>query len=191
MICFAPIFDFLKSFVSQSGFWTLLGVIIAGYIASRNSRKLKMGECYAEVIGLKNWLKQLYLSRFEALLYSDYHEEKNRIKKYESPIDFEESKRWMQKSENLVFKISESERELAKIIGSIFHTFKIQHKDKASILALLNHPVPILQSLVSKCSTVDELEKLKIRLHSELSKLVEKIFDETFDPVIQALEKML
>src|SRR5574341_1690431 len=70
-------------------------------------RKLRQ-KVYGELMGFKLSLSQLYVSRFEAYIFSDFHEKRWLMTgANENSHDFQEAKRWMQKSEELALAISE------------------------------------------------------------------------------------
>ncbi len=81
-------------------------------------------ELFGALMGYKFSISQLYVSRFEAIIISDFHEQRWKLTgTNENSIDLQEAKRWMKKSENLALDISEKNELLFRTIGSIKATF--------------------------------------------------------------------
>lgn len=75
---------------------------------------------FARLMGRKFTTKQLYVSRYEAMIFSDYHEE--RWKLAGSPkdsLDLQEAQRWMHRSEDLVFEIVKNNQSLFEDVGTV------------------------------------------------------------------------
>ena len=68
---------------------------------------------FARLKSRKFTTKQLYVSRYEALIFSDYHEERwKRAGAPKDSIDLQEAQRWMRRSEDLVFEIVKNNQAL-------------------------------------------------------------------------------
>src|SRR5262249_45099550 len=64
--------------------------------------------------------KQIYVSRYEAWVFSDYHEA--RWKQSGSPkdsLDLQEAQRWMRRSEDLLFEIAKNNQALFEDLGTV------------------------------------------------------------------------
>ena len=86
-------------------------------------RKQKQ-QSYGELMGCKHYLSQLYVSRFEAYIFSDHHEKKWHLTgAKENSLDFAEAKRWMLKSEELVLEISKYQEKVFSTLGVINAVF--------------------------------------------------------------------
>lgn len=75
---------------------------------------------YSRLTGRKFVTTQLYVSRYEALLYSDYHEA--RCKKAGAPndsVDLQEAVHWMRRSEDLVSEITKNNQSLFEDLGAV------------------------------------------------------------------------
>ena len=72
----------------------------------------------ARLMGKKFTTTQLYVSRYEALIFSDYHEERWKLAGSPSTsLDLQEDQRWMHRSEDLVSEITKNNQTLFEDIG--------------------------------------------------------------------------
>lgn len=130
---------------------------------------------YERLQGLRNSLLQGYVSRFEALILSDYHEYKYRNLGAQQ-LDFEEAKRWLGKSETYVETLTDMESNLAECLADIRTAYK-----KTSGIAKLteqisHHKIPEIKSPLRgevAVKTVGELEAWKEKAVKDLHQLVE------------------
>jgi hypothetical protein len=75
-------------------------------------------------MGKKQLRRQLFLSRFEAMIFSDYHERRWKLAgSPEKSMDLEEAQRWMHKSENLALDIARTNQALFESVGLARPTF--------------------------------------------------------------------
>lgn len=91
---------------------------------------------FARIMGRKFPTKQLYVSRYEALIFSDYHEE--RWKRAGSPkdsLDLQETLRWQHRSEDLVFEIVKNNQALFQDLATVRTVFP----DTPRLRELLDH----------------------------------------------------
>jgi len=104
----------------------LVGVVVGGVLGAhltfRNQLRLTTlqgrQQSYAAIMGKKLVVTQLYVSRFEALAYSDYHERLwHLVGAPKDSLDFEEAKRWMRKSEDLVLDLAKANQSLIESVG--------------------------------------------------------------------------
>ncbi len=104
----------------------LLGVVLGAYLTARYSfqNQLRLAtyqarqQSYAAIMGKKFLLAQLYVSRFEALVHSDYHERLWQLAgSPAASLDLEEAKRWMHKSEDLAIDVARTNQSLFESIG--------------------------------------------------------------------------
>jgi len=82
-------------------------------------------QVYSRLMGREFATRQLYVSRYEALIYSDYHEARWKVS--HSPkdlIDLQESQRWMHRSEELVFEIVKNNQLLFEDLGMVRALFQ-------------------------------------------------------------------
>jgi arsenate reductase-like glutaredoxin family protein len=75
-------------------------------------------------MGNKQLRRQLFVSRFEAMIFSDYHERRCKLARSpERSMDLEEAQRWMHKSENLALDIARTNQALFESVGLARPTF--------------------------------------------------------------------
>lgn len=169
----------------------IIGAALAGYFAMDRELWIKKNEVYMQIIGMKKWMKQVHLSRAEAFLYSDYHEERWRLQGYKNAIDMEEARRQQARSEDLAMDAAKAEQRLAEIVGGIRCYFKLSKSETDLVDSLLSHSVPSIQRLVGEFDTIEKLDEVKDKASNDLQRLVEIVFDETFDPVDSVLKSKL
>jgi hypothetical protein len=107
---------------------TLVIALLSGYLSYlwgvssqkkiyNHEMKLK---AYSELIGYRQLLSQLFVSRFEAFSFSDYHEYRWKIQGApKDSLDQKEAIRWMHKSEDLVLEINRTVQKLFETVGVI------------------------------------------------------------------------
>ncbi|MDO8690027.1 MAG: hypothetical protein Q7R39_08470, partial [Dehalococcoidia bacterium] len=88
----------------------------------RTVRFQKRQQAYPEIMGRKFLLMQLYVSRFEARIFSDYHEQ--RWRNSPDSLDLSEAQRWMHKSEDLALEIAKTNQSLFESIGLVKASFR-------------------------------------------------------------------
>jgi uncharacterized membrane protein YccC len=75
---------------------------------------------FARLMGRKLTTEQLYVSRYEALIFSDYSEELwRRAGKPKDSLDLQETQRWMHRSEDLVFEIVKNDQALFEDLATV------------------------------------------------------------------------
>jgi hypothetical protein len=108
--------------------FVLIGVILGAFLnykfgiksQLRVSDHQKRQQVFSELMGIKFVITQLYVSRFEASVFSDYHESKWKQAGYpRDSIDLQEAQRWMHKSEDLAAEIAKNNQYLFEKIGMI------------------------------------------------------------------------
>jgi hypothetical protein len=75
---------------------------------------------FARLMGRKLITEQLYVSRYEALIFSDYNEENwRRAGKPKDSLDLQETERTMHRSEDLVLEIAKNDQALFEDLATI------------------------------------------------------------------------
>ena len=106
----------------------LVGVVVGGLLGARltfrNQFRLATlqtrQQTYAALMGKKFLITQLYVSRFEALTYSDYHERLWHLEGTpKDSLNLEEAKRWMRKSEDFAIDIAKANQSLFESVGAV------------------------------------------------------------------------
>ncbi len=178
---------------------TFLGTLIIVYIThllTLNSQKQisdyqKKQLAYSKLLSLRFPMKQLYISRFEARIFSDFYEARwhNNGSPKES-LDLNESIRWMKQSEDIVFKIIENHKELYLCLGDIQILFK-ETSELNSLISNFYNLKGITVKSPSKEFNNDLLEKWKIKATNELQEIVEKTYDNNIDKLAYYLKNEL
>lgn len=136
-------------------------------------------------MGLKMPISQLYVSRFEAIIYSNYHEKIFAVNNDKQSSDYSECKRWMQKSEDLVLEISQKQEQLFKTIGLISAIFPESDKFSALVEKIYHYKTPQIKDFTdTDTSNSDTLKKIKELCIERLKKLVK-------DEIETPIEKLL
>jgi hypothetical protein len=116
-------------------FPVIVGGIIAGFFAiagsyfattfqmsaqSQAQKAVEQRKVYANLMGRKLVAEQLNVSRTEARLFSDYNEEIwKRAGAPKDSLDLDEAKRWMHRSEDLVFEVMKNNQALFEDIATV------------------------------------------------------------------------
>ncbi len=98
-----------------------LAVGSAVYSATRQQQAATLKDrqqAYAAIMGEKHLRNQLFVSRFEARIFSDYHERRWQLAGTpDNSFDFQEAQRWEHKSEDFAFEIARTNKALFESIG--------------------------------------------------------------------------
>jgi hypothetical protein len=87
---------------------------------SQTQKAEEQRKVFASLVGRKLVAEQLNVSRAEARLFSDYNEERwKRAGAPKDSLDLDETKRWMHRSEDLVFEIMKSNQALFEDIATV------------------------------------------------------------------------
>jgi len=127
---------------------------------------------FSALMGQKRLLPQLYVSRFEALLFSDYHEERCRLTgEGTTSHDFEEAKRWMQKSEQLILEVTRMDKEVFETVGMALVLFGTSEELNTLANNVYNHAVPKVPK-PRDGKTLDQLDQWKVEIVQNLQDVV-------------------
>jgi hypothetical protein len=183
---------FLIPFLASLG--TLLGTLLTAYLQHRWTLKgaLELDKkdiqrkTFSQLMGIKFMTTQLYMSRFEALIFSDYHEARWKIAGYpKESIDYQEAQRWMRKSEDFVMEIAKNNNKLFELIGTISVIFPHKKKLEKNIERLYRFKTPTI--LREPPLKIDELSSWKTTAVSELQEIVEREYAQPIDEVLREL----
>lgn len=185
-----------------SGIFVLLGAFIAmlsGIVLVYLTNKLEIKKeiqlknyekrqiVYSELMGMRLTMSQLYLSRFEALVYSDYHEFRYKITK--DNIDLSESIRWMHKSEDFVKDIAQHNQKLFEKLGLTKILFPNSSELDKLIEDLINFKTPIILQNPTDEMNISQLEEWKVKAIKDLQKIVEEEYKRPIDNLLRHLYK--
>jgi hypothetical protein len=192
---------------SQRTFWrttgaTLLAVVLGGSVAtagsyftarfqaenqSRLQNAAKAQEVYSRLMGRKFATEQLYTSRYEAYIFSDYHEALWKLAGAPaSSLDLQEAQRWMHRSEDLAMEIMKSNQALYEDLGVVRETFGDQAELRnlvaslSAIHALKTPPTPATSDPKVLASWRDESVK-------QVQQIAEQDYAKRFDDLLTYL----
>lgn len=178
-----------------SGVLTLIGAIVVAYLTYhwglssqlRISDHQKRQQVFSELMGRKFLTTQLYVSRFEALIYSDSHEAKwRRAGSPNDSIDLQETQRWMHKSEDLALDIAKNNQSLFETIGLIRILFPKTPKLDELIDRVYHFKPPKILGDPFKMDA-NQLEEWKIKAVKDLQNLVETEYAKPIDALLNYL----
>lgn len=138
-------------------------------------------------MGRKFLTTQLYVSRFEALIYSDYHEAKwKRAGHPKDSIDLQEAQRWMHKSEDLALDVAKNNQSLFETIGLIRILFPKTSKIDELIDRIYHFKTPKILGDPFKMDA-NHLEEWKVKAVKDLQVLVETEYAKPINDLLDYL----
>ncbi len=188
----------LVAIISSLG--TLIIALLSGYLSylwSVSSQKKIYNhqmrlKAYSELNGYRQLLSQLFVSRYEAFIFSDYHEYRWKIQgSPKESIDLKEAIRWMNKSEDLVLEISRTVQKLFETVGFIRILFK-----QTSELQELSDNIYYFKTLKIEKKPqqnwkLEELEEWKLKAIPNVQRLVEGTIKDSINKLTFYLDKEL
>lgn len=189
-----PIYTALIGVISAlAGTW--LGAYLTSSHAFRNQRRIAIYEMreqsYAELMGGKILLQQLYVSRFEALIFSDYHERRWHLRgDPDSSLDLDEAKRWMRKSEDFSIEIARTYQSLLESVGTARVAFpRSDELDRLSD-AVYRFKTPKVKPAPPD-SDDEELKAWKVDAVHDLQDFVKREYGEPIDGLLEYMRNHL
>ena len=171
------------------GVGTLFGALVIAYftyLLTLNSQKQisdyqKRQIAYSRLQSLNFSTKQLFVSRYEARILSDYHEFLwHKAGNPKDSLDYQEAIRWMKQSEDLVFKIVENQKELYSCLADIQILFK-NTGELTSLIDVIYNIKAYTIKVPEKHFTNTEVEEWKIKAVKELQFNVDKDYGENIN----------
>lgn len=169
----------LPTIITVAG--AILVAFISGFLGYKGgskaqlhaTRKERRQLAYSQLLGHRVLLPQILVSRFEALAFSDYHEALwNLAGSPNDSLDFRESQRWMQKSEDLALETAKSRRHLYETLGLIRAVFKSNQDLAAKLLKAETHKMPAIKQNPFGLKK-EEVEAWRKKIIPELQAVVE------------------
>lgn len=181
--------------VLVGGLITVIGYYFSAQFQTENQisiqRLQNARDVYSRIMGREFVTKQLYVSRYEALIFSDYHEA--RWKLTGSPkdsLDVQEAKRWMHRSEDLVFEIVKNNQALFEDLGIVRATFADTTQLRGLVDRLLQFKA-LKTSVPPKGANIEELRLWKEESVRQLQAVVDSDYGRPFDDLLDYLLKQL
>lgn len=179
---------------------TLIIALASGYLSylwsTSSQKKIHSHQtrlhAYSDLLGYKQLIPQLIVSRFEAFILSDYHEYKWHINgNPKESIDLSEATRWMHKSEDYVIEISKTVQNLFVTIGEIRVVFKYTPELNKLCDNVYNFKTIKFEQRPSKKWTLQELEEWKEKAIRNIKILADDTMKVPIDNLAKYLEKEL
>jgi hypothetical protein len=157
-------------------FTTLSIELLKRKFSTKDEERNKKLKVYAKLNSLIFSTKQLYKSRFEASIHSDYHEAKWIFAGHnEHSIDYDEAKRWMLKCEDMVQEIIKNTKELHMCLATIKVLFN-KDTDLDPMISQIYLMNGITIQPLKSSPTLDDIEEWKKISKQDLdSQINEKI----------------
>jgi hypothetical protein len=144
-------------------------------------------QAFSLMTGQKFLVPQLYVSRFEALIFSDYHEALWKLEGYpEESLNFQETQRWMLQSEGLVMKIAKNNKTLFETIGLITILFTPRPELNDLIDKLYHFKTPVLNGPIEGADR-SQLQDWKTNAVKQLQDLVQMEYAKPIEDLLTYL----
>jgi len=174
---------------------TLLSTILVGYLSYRwglnsqieISNRQKRQQVFSQLMGRKFITTQLYVSRFEAYIFAEYHERRWKLGgAQKDSLDLQETFRWMHKSEDLGLEIARNNQSLFETIGLIRTLFPDTQKLN-ELVSRIYHFKMLAIIPPGEGMGLDQLNKWKIKGVKDLQDLVEREYAKPIDELLTHL----
>jgi hypothetical protein len=181
-----------------TGTFTLLGTFLGAWLTStlahKNQEKTAITQnklrSYSEIMGRRIIIRQLYISRFEALIFSDYHETLWHLSgDPKESLDLSEARRWMQKSEDMVSEITRAQQSLFESLAIARASFTRTQELDRLIDRIYHFKTPKISS--PSGLSREELLAWREKGLKELQTLIESEFAVPLEDLLAYLQKQL
>lgn len=148
-------------------------------------------QVFARLMGRNFATKQLYVSRYEALVFSDYHEARwKRSGSSKDSFDLQEAQRWMHRSEDLVFEIVKNNQALYEDLGTVRALFPDVPKLRELVERIYSFK-SLKTSKPVRDASVEELVHWKDESVRQLQVLIEREYGRPIDELLVYLLQQL
>lgn len=148
-------------------------------------------QVFARLMGRKFATKQLYVSRYEAMIFSDYHEARtNRSGLPKDSLDLQEAQRWMHRSEDLVFDIVKNNQALFEDLGTVSALFPDGPRLR-ELVERIYALKAIKTSSPARDASVEELVRWKEESVRQLQALVDREYGGPIEELLDYLSQHL
>lgn len=132
------------------------------------------------------------MSRFEALIFSDYHEARWRqAGNPKDSIDLQEAQRWMHQSETLALDVAKANRELFEAVASARALFTGSTALEALADEVYRHKVPIVKVRPDSSMDLAALEAWKVTAVREIQELVKEAIEQPVEALVSHLAPLV
>lgn len=181
-------FQPIISILGLLGIGAILDRLLNYFLQARKEIKEKKHETYRKLMGVRIILRQTIVSRTEAYIFSDYYEFRHKLSR--DKWDFDESVRWMHKSEDYISIFTKELQELFNILANI----SILFKDKLEIQSTLNKLYKYKTITISKPDarlTIKQLEEWKTNAVKQAQELIEEEYGKPLEKLINQIRDKL
>lgn len=181
-------FQTAVSILGLLGIGALIDRFLSYFLQVRKENQEKKFEVYRRLIGARIILRQVIVSRTEAYIFSDYFE--FRYKLTRDKWDFDESVRWMHKSEDYVQVVTKELQELFSILADISILFKDKPEIQLSINKLYKYKTLKIYLPADKL-TIKQLEEWKTKGVKQMQELVENEYGKLLEKLINQIHNQI
>jgi hypothetical protein len=147
---------------------------------------------FARVMGRKLVTEQLAVSRLEARVFSDYHEEMwKRSGAPKDSLDLLEAQRWMHKSEDLAFEIAKNNQVLFQDIATAQALFPNTQQLRDLCTPIYKFHTLALKAEVPHTGPVEGVTQWKDTAEREVQPLAESEYGKPIDALVEFLQPQL
>lgn len=173
----------------------IVGALLGARLSFRNQFRLSTlqsrQKAYSDLMGKKALLTQLYVSRFEAFAYSDYHERLWHLAGApKDSIDFSEAQRWMRKSEDFAIDIAKARQSLFESIGTVRASYPATPKLDELSERIYKSKAPLITPPPEGANRTG-LEQWKQQVIPDLQRLVQSEYAEPIDALLECMKHHL
>lgn len=170
----------------------LIVAVIAPYLSYQYglNTQLKIGnkqnrqKTYADLMGQKAMLRQLYVSRVESTILFDYYQTRWRLAgSPKESTDFEESIHNLRKAEGLAIEVAKTTQQIFETIGIIRTSFPNSSKLNELTEKIYQFNPPMMLGDASKMN-LNELEVWKNKSVKNLQDFVEREYSGPIDELL-------
>jgi len=157
----------------------------------RLQRLQNQQQVLSRLMGRKFVTRQLLVSRYEALVFSDYHEARWKLAgEPTDSLDLREAQRFMHRSEDLVFELTKSFQALFEDLGLVLTLFPASKRLDELVQRIYNFK-SIKAAAVPAGAPVGQLAKWKDEAVRQMQNLVDREYDNAIQELIDYLQKEL
>ena len=136
--------------------------------------------------------EQIYLSRFEARVFSDYHEERwHRAGEPKDALDLQEAQRWQHKGEDLAFEAAKNTQTLFEDLATMQTLFPETPKLREQCEPLYKFKTIELKTEVPHVGPIENVSQWKNGAQLEAQALVESEYGKPLDELLAYLRSQL
>jgi hypothetical protein len=161
--------------------------------AQSNAQKTEeQRKVFARLMGRKLVTEQLNVSRIEARVFSDYHEELWRhAGAPKESLDLQEALRWMHRSEDLAFEIAKNNQALFEDLATVQALFPDTPRLRELCTPVYKFRTLTLKSTVPHDGSVESVTQWKDQAEREILPLAKSEYGKPIDELVAFLRTQL